>query len=84
MVVVCAILLPNTKTPPGISSKRGLRAPDGNRTMCDYQLVILFTSGFASGKGYIFIKSAFYIFTSLFSFSLAGILNVTGMLGVFS
>ena len=27
---------------------------------------------------------SFYIFTSLFSFSLAGILNVTGMLGVFS
>ena len=35
MVVVCAILLPNTKTPPGISSKRGLRAPDGNRTRTD-------------------------------------------------
>ena len=39
-----------TKTPPGISSKRGLRAPDGNRTIYDYQLVTVFTSGFTSGR----------------------------------
>ena len=66
------------------SLKTAPRAPDGNRTTYDYQLVVLLTSRFTSGKGYVFIKSALYIFTSLFSFSLAGILNVTGMLGVFS
>ena len=41
----------NTKIPLRISSKRDSCAPDGNRTIYVYQLVMRLTSGFASGKG---------------------------------
>ena len=73
----------NTKTPLRISSKRGRCAPDGNRTIYDYQLVTVLTSGFTSGIGVIFVKSAIRVFLSNFSFTLAKIPNVTGLLGVF-
>ena len=52
---------PNAKTPPGTSSKRGLRAPDGNRTIYDYQYVTLLTSSFTSGKERFSVKSAFIV-----------------------
>ena len=56
---LCQCAAYNTKIPLRITSKRDCRAPDGNRTLCDCQLVTLLTSGFTSGKVGFFVKSAF-------------------------
>ena len=80
---VCAKPEHKTKIPLRIASKRDSCAPDGNRTIYDYQCITLLTSSFTSGIGRFFVKSVFRVFLSNFSFTLAKIPNVTGLLGVF-